>query len=114
MMTRHPTSARANEASATGPRLLRIAGGFVLLAAIFLPVFPALGTDSPAPWPIARYPTVVLPLPANPYLETTPWLDWMPLRDELKIDTLQLPCGTLENMANDDVCRHRSADLPIS
>ena len=71
-------------------------------------------SDETRPSPIARYPTVVLPLPANPYLETTPWLDWMPLRDELKIDTLQLPCGTLENMANDDVCRHRSADLPIS
>jgi hypothetical protein len=62
----------------------------ILFAITFIVPMPAHGRDA-EPGAIARKSEVILPLPANRYLETMPWLEWVPYRRGLKVDTLQLP-----------------------
>ena len=63
--------------------------GVVTGLALLLPA-PAHGHDGLARDRGSRS-EVVLRLPKDPYLETTPWLEWTPYRHGLKVDTLQLP-----------------------
>ncbi len=88
-----------------------IAYAAVVAAAAMLPALPARGSDAPPSGIRAERAAAALPLPATPYLETTPWLSWEPYRNGLKVDTLQLPRLRFNGAVDDDFCRQR---LPIS
>src|SRR5689334_22136855 len=69
--------------------------GLVSALTFLLPV-PAHGHDSMGRDTGSRS-DVVLRLPKNPYLQTTPWLEWTPYRGGLKVDTLRLPRSPFED-----------------
>jgi len=62
---------------------------------------PAQGNDGIARDRVSRS-EAALRLPKNPYLETTPWLEWTPYRHGLKVDTLQLPRSPFEDSIADN------------
>ncbi len=95
------------------PRWIRLTSAVLFVAAALLPVFPAHGMESSKVKQVNQGPAGTLPLPPIPHLETTPWLDWAPIRNGLKIDTLQLPRAPFDERAGEDFC-HRQAALPVS
>jgi len=108
-------STHAGKPKLSRARGIQIAGALIFVGAALLPTFPAHGKDASAiANSLVKRPADALPLPPIPYLETTPWLEWAPLRNGLKIDTLQLPAPPLGEPADDELCRHRSGGLPIS
>jgi hypothetical protein len=114
MIKGQPISARMDKPKISGSRSIRIVGTAVLLATALLPTFPAYGMDTPAPTPSVRRSVDALPLPPIPYLHAMPWLEWAPILNGLKIDTLQLPRTPLDGAVGDDICSHRSVALPTS
>ena len=86
----------------------------VLAAAAMLPALPAHGSEAPPSGIRAKRAAAALPLPAIPYLETTPWLIWEPYRHGPKVDTLLLPVTPLGGRLVDDHRRGNPLDLPTS
>lgn len=106
---------RAGKLKPSRGRGIRTAGALIVVAAALLPTFPADGKDaSAAVRSLIQRPVDALPLPPIPYLETTPWLEWAPIRNGLKVDTLQLPAPPFGGASDDELCRHRTVGLPIS
>ena len=114
MMRDEAPSPRADELKFWTSRPRAIAYAAVVAAAAMLPAVPARGSDAPASVTMAQRAAAALPLPAIPYLETTPWLSWEPYRHGLKVDTLQLPRLRVNGAVDDDFCRQRPLGLPIS
>jgi len=96
------------------PQFRKIAAAAVLIGASLLPAFSAYGSDSWPSTPGTQRSTVALPLPSIPYLEATPWLNWAPYRNGLKVDTLQLPRSPQQKSTDDELRPWWARDLPIS
>jgi len=94
------------------PCWTRLMSAILFVAAAVLPAFPAHGMESPIVRQVNQGAAGALPLPPILHLETTPWLDWAPIRNGLKIDTLQLPRAPFDGRAGEDFCRR--AALPMS
>jgi hypothetical protein len=115
MNTGQTFSAREDRRKASTARLIRSAAALLLILASVLPAVPALGMDGLAQKPTVQRPPTSFPLPPIPFLETTPWLEWMPIKNGLKIDTLQLPRTPFDGrFVGDGRSPHRTVALPVS
>ncbi len=113
MMTDQPLSPRAEKLKFWISRSRGVAYAVALAAAALLPAVPAHGSEAPASGMMVQRGAAALRLPATPYLETTPWLNWEPYRHGLKVDTLLLPASPLDHRL--DGHWHRiPLDLPTS